>query len=72
MSRQELIDKLYEWYCEWLENKSIKTSEGYENDFYAHQEQRNLELKKDKMRRLHCMTDEKLREMFVLNLAERN
>jgi hypothetical protein len=44
VSRQELIDKLSEWYCEWLENKSIKTSEGYENDVYAHQEQRNLEL----------------------------
>jgi uncharacterized protein YjiS (DUF1127 family) len=63
MTRQELIDKLFIWYCEWIEIMTIKE--------YVHQEQRSMIMKKDKMRRLNCMTDEQLKDLFIRELIRR-
>jgi len=68
MTRQDMIDKLYAWYVEWLDESSI---DGQTNEYYQHQGKENKLLAEDKMRRLNCMTDEKLREMFVQELIRR-
>ena len=68
MTRQELIDKLYAWYVEWLNKSSI---DGQTNEYYQHRGKENKILAKDKMRRLKCMTDDKLKEMFVMELIRR-
>ena len=72
MTRQELIDKLYEWYCEWVDNqneplfKEITTA-----DQGAYLEKRSILMKEDKMRRLNIMSNEQLENMFVQELIRR-
>lgn len=72
MTRQELIDKLYEWYCEWVDNqneplfKEITTAD--QGDYL---QKRSILMKEDKMRRLNIMTDEQLKTMFVQELIRK-
>jgi len=68
MTRKELIDKLYAWYVEWLDNSSLQ---GQTTEYYRHQAKQNKILAEDKMRRLNCMSNEQLEIMFVQELIRR-
>lgn len=61
MTKQEMIDKLYGWYVEWLEN--IK---------YNHDDPvQATEMKDSKWKSLNSMTDEKLKDLYVMELIRR-
>ena len=56
MTRQEMIDKLYEWYCDWIKDATEPTA---------------TEMKENKWQHLNTMPDEKLKELYVQELIRR-
>ena len=56
-----MIDKLYAWYVEWLR----------QDGFAEYDPTHATEMKNDKLKRLNLMTDEKLKDLYVMELIRR-
>jgi hypothetical protein len=61
MTRQEMIDKLYGWYVEWLDK----------DGFAEFNPTGASEMKDSKWKSLNSMTDEALKELYVMELIRR-
>lgn len=57
MTREETIERLYEWHYEWS-----KPPDRYD---YFEDKQRELRLRDSKLKELNAMTDEELTEEYV-------
>lgn len=63
MTRQDMIDKLFNWYWEWA-----KRPEEYE---YFEDRERDTRLRTDKLNHLNAMTDEQLKDLYIMELMRR-
>lgn len=63
MTRQEMIDKLYGWYWEWAKLPA-------EYDYFEDKE-RETRLRTDKLNHLNSMTNDALKELYVMELIRR-
>ena len=61
MTRQEMIDKLFLWYVEWLD----------QDDFAGFDPTHATGMKDDKWRSLNYMSDEALKNLYVMELIRK-